>query len=748
MIRLWLALLLGFAGPSLADPVRVTSGEHDGFTRLVFDYGSPVDWQVGRSADGYQLRLAGGIATYDLTDAFKLIGTSRLAAIWAAPDSGHLHIGLACACHAIPFEFRPGIVVIDLKDGPPPKGSSFETALDGSTALPLAATAPTRPRQRPEPLVRPDLPDPVMSYDWTADAYAALRGQGRSPPAQIPQVTDALRPPDPGLQPLRDQILHQMSRGAAQGVVDMAQPDGRMIDLPEADFPLAQIRIGEAATSVNRKDGAVTGDLGAQGTVCIAPDVLDLAGWGDEARLLVDQMATSRASLSGEFDRPDPDAVAQAVKLQLFLGFGAEARQMIAAFALRQDETPVWRALSFVIDGQPDPDGLFRGQTACAGPAALWSLLDDTTLTQGDPIDSGSVRLAFAALPLHLRRLIAPPLTERLLAVGEEEAARALSAAITRAPGAPGAAVNLMEAGLDLHAGNPAQAEQIAAKILEDPGPNQAEALIALTEARTSQNLPMTPEIALALQSHLASHSGTGLEPRLQEALILADAASGNFSAAFEGLRAHPSRGADVWAMAASLAPDNVFLTFAVLDPATAPPLVPDETAAAIARRLSGLGLGTAASKWLLSVSDPDPLLTAEAALNRADGRAALVPLAGVEGEIPKALKLQALALLGEDRLRADILQASGDLPAASAALARAGEWERLALTGEEPWKSLAARLPETPGEPVGAMALASGTLARGHELAAAGVATRAAIDALLAVVPSPETPGDASAAP
>lgn len=88
MRHLWIALWSILATPVLAESVRVTSGEHDGFTRLVFDYGRPVDWQVGRSADGYELRLTERPPPYDLTNAFAFITRSRLAALWATPESG------------------------------------------------------------------------------------------------------------------------------------------------------------------------------------------------------------------------------------------------------------------------------------------------------------------------------------------------------------------------------------------------------------------------------------------------------------------------------------------------------------------------------------------------------------------------------------------------------------------------------------------------------------------------------------
>lgn len=740
MIRLWLLLSFLWVGPAHAQTVRATSGEHDGFTRLVFDYGKPVDWKMGRTQDGYQMRLKGTAPAYDLTAVFNLIGKSRLASIWAEPEGGDLNIGLACACHAIPFEFRPGIIVIDLKDGPPPKGSSFEIPLQGAAAAPpLGAQAAPRPRRRPDKTANGDnrLSDTVETYDWIFLAYDTLRDVKGKPNPASGQTSILLRP-DPGLQPLRDQILHHIARGASQGVVDMALPDRDELALPTADFPSTQIRIGEAKTSVNRKDRSVSSEFGAQGMPCLNPDLLAIASWGNDSQSLTEQMANTRNGLSGEFDKPDDKVVSGAIEFQLFLGFGAEARQMIAAFSASHDKAPIWKSLSYLIDGEPDPNGVFDGQAACTGPAALWAVLGDDKLQPGDAIDAGAIRLAFTDLPLHLRRHLGPQLSERLREIGSEETARALRDSITRAPGEAGGAVTLMEAEANLHTGNAAKAESVADAIMADPGPNQPQALITLTEARIAQNLPISADIALALQAHLADHKGSGLETKLQEALILAEAASGNFAAAFHGLQAHPHRQSEIWKMLGSLAADKDLLSFAVLDLQSPPPKVSDETAEIIARRLTAFGLGGAAERWLSTVAAPDPVLVAAAAVRRSDARAALDPLGGTNGPETQTLKLQALSLLGEDRLQADLLETMGDLPAASAALARAGDWERLAQSGQEPWKSIAARLTETPAPSASDPAPPYGPLARGQDLVKADQDTRSAIYALLAAVPAP----------
>lgn len=741
-MRYLIAFLVLFAVPAIGQTVRVTSGEHDGFTRLVFDYGQPVNWQVGRSLDGYEVHLTGIKPTYDLSNAFELIGKSRLAAIWAAPDTGNLQIGLACACHVIPFEFRPGIVVLDLKDGAPPSGSSFELGLNGEKPASLN-TAAVRPRRRPDEktALNDQVGEKIGAYDWTKDAYSNLRNPTNQKIPTAPEDRTQVVLDNPGLQPLRDSLFQQMARGASQGVVEMTAPGPVTNDLTKGSFPSAQIRIGDAPSSVNQADRSVDGNLGAQGTQCTPSEQLEIAAWGDETAPLLNQIAANRSGLSGEFDKPDPTAIARAVQFQLYLGFGAEARQTLRAFEQDQPESPVWIALSFLMDGEQDPTHHFADQAACDGPAALWAVLAKENLTAGDVINTGALRLSFAALPLHLRRQLGPILIEKLLAKKDLATARALSDAIGRTMGQPTEAMTLANAEMELSEGTAALAEEKAETVLEHPGPNHVEALISLTEARVAQNLPVSPDIAIALEANLSEFAGTDTEPRLIEALILAQAASGNFAAAFVGLSNHPDRQETVWQLLASLAADDVFLTHAVLESDQVLPEISDQTKTAVARRLTGLGLPKPAQKWLESVNAADPLLVAEAALKASDAQTALSALKDVQGDVATSLRLTALEILGHEQQRAEIFESVGKTAEATSAQARAGDWSAVASAADGPWKNLAEKLPETPPKLTENDGLPYGPLARGHDLATAGSDTRAAIGALLETLPSPQPP-------
>ncbi len=716
MIRRFLLRLVVFAvlaGPAsttaaLAQPVALTSGEHDGFTRLVADFGHPVDWRIGRTEDGYALMIEGAQPSYDLRQVFDIIGKTRLAAIWAEPETGALRIGIACACHMLPFEFRPGIVVMDLKDGPPKKGSSFELTLAGVVAGTLKTRQPPRPRSRPADLTPP--------YRWIGTALIEEKSTGATLPF----------PENPAMEDLRDTLLRQLSRGAAAGVVDLHLPE-KPPQEPIVPFPSAQIRIGDAGTL----EAAPADTLAADGTGCIAEDRLTIETWGQDGPA-AGQFASAMAGMTGEFDRPEPEAIQKAVRFQLFLGFGLEARQTLLAFSEPLPDAPLWRSLAYILDAELDPAPFFRGQTACDGAAALWAMLSDPAPKPGDAVNSTAIRRSFSALPAHLRRHLGPALAERFLTLGDGEAARAIRDAILRAPGDPGAEVTRLEAEMSLSAGDPAEAETQIAPLVTSAGPDSAEALSTYVKARVAQLLPVTPEVVTALEAFQAESAGSQSAPVLAEALILARAASGDFAAAFAELPESPQTEASIWALLLRLGNDDAFLAEAIRPPEMLPPLRPD-LSKGIAERLLGLGFGDPALLWLQRLDPSDPRRLAEAYLLLRDGRSALSALAGRSAPEDLRLKAKALSILNNPAAAAEALQAAGEEEAAWPSRSRAELWPELAADGPEPWRSLAAELAPIEAIPD------EGPLARDHRLAAASSETRRAALALLTAVPKPE---------
>ncbi|MFM7443540.1 MAG: hypothetical protein ACKO2N_06460, partial [Tabrizicola sp.] len=216
MIRL-LAFLLAMAGPASAETALVYSGEHGSFTRLVVELPSESDWTVGRTPSGYAFAVKQGIQPdYDVTGVWQRISRSRASALQVDPDTGALLLSIGCDCHVFPFEYRPGAVVLDIKPGPAPAGSIFEAEFQ-AVADPVSTAEPSAAETR------------LATYDWL-----------RVPPpsATRPQADFALplATGEVSLEPLRDALLEQIARGAADGIVKMDLPNpAESSDEPASD---------------------------------------------------------------------------------------------------------------------------------------------------------------------------------------------------------------------------------------------------------------------------------------------------------------------------------------------------------------------------------------------------------------------------------------------------------------------------------------------------------------------------------
>lgn len=733
MIRLagwvWLAVTLPMA--AFAQPVQVSTGEHDGFTRLVLEYGAPVDWGVGRTMDGYEVRLTGARPVYDLSEVYDPIGRRRLASVWVDPVSGALRIGIGCACHAQPFEFRPGIVVIDLKDGPPPPGSTFEMALSGEEMPDLAARPAPRPRARPARLDGPRPTDPrPETYDWTALALDTS-----TEPSGIRAARPTLPSVDPELEPLREVLLQQLSRGAAQGVVEMAKPPNPPGPLlPEAAG--VQVHVAEKpGLRIGVGNTPATG-LTAEGMTCIADEKLDLGSWGDD-RPVSEQMAEAMSGLIGEFDAPDPAAELRAARFLLFIGFGAEARQILQRMSGKLPDAAPLASLAHILDGSRDPTPAFAGMAACDTAAALWALLADPPPVPGSALDRAAVLRSFSALPVHLRRWLGPPLVDRLLALDDPSGAQAVRDAILRAPGEAGPGVALMEARMDLAAGDPKAADARITPLITEAGPATAEALITQVETHLARRTALDSGVIPALEAMVHERRNTEEVARFAGALTRARALAGDFDRAFAELGEVPEAERDVWTLLAETGPDSALLAHAIRSDGTTP-TVPMEVASTLARRLSALGFADQAQAWLRQVPTANGVLAARIALQTGDARKVMRLVAGAEDPELEPIRQEALRQLAKDSELADRLASAGDEQARWRAVGRARDWLQLADAGPEPWQPLAAvavgsNVPNVGVEDLG------GPLARGQALITSSSETRALVAELLGQVAAPD---------
>lgn len=716
MIRLlvWLTLL---ACPALADGARVYSGEHADFTRLVIELSTDQDWTLGRTPMGYGFATASASQpVYDISAVWDRIPKSRLQALRTDPETGALSLTLACACHVFPFEYQPGMVVLDIKPGPAPVGSAFELAFDPTLSggpNPIAASE-TSPK-----------------YDWLDDVHA----DGPSYlAAEIPLPSGGV-----SLDPIRAELIEEISRGAAQGVVDMVlpgkPPENEPVD--HGTLPWSQIHIGPPvdaaiATTATGKDG-----MTPDGQACIADDQLALAEWG-AGRPPLDLLAEARSGLYGEFDVLDTESALRAVRLHLYLGFGAEAAQYarLLSDANPPEDLAILQSLARMVQGDIDPQSPFLNMLACDGAAALWASLARWEIPQGAEVNADAIVRSFLALPPHLRGALGAGLAERLLASGDTESARIIRNAIERTPDVAPATVALLDAAADLHGGEPEAALNHAATAIAEDG-SSVEEWIALVEAHFRKIEPMTPEAAEVLRSFEGEIAPLEGQEAYFRALALAELLSGQTAAGFQTAEMRAVPPSDLWKVAVVLADDDAFLRQAIAASTHhVSAKVASEVATGVAQRLVGLGFPDAALVWLEPTAPEDPAekfrVAAMAELARGDARQSLALLAGLNEPEDEALRARAMVQLGQIPA-ARMAYAAAGLPEEALRLAAwDGAWSELQAAEAPLWADAATAIgPDLPE--------AAGPLARGTAIVEASSSARASIEALLAGVAIPE---------
>ena len=801
MKGLFAALLICVPLAAHGETVTVRSGEHDGFSRLVLPLEKPAPWQFGRTLDGYELRLGRPGVTFDLSGVFDRIPRLRLADLGTSAEGTRLTLQLSCACHAEVFEFRPNILVIDIRPGPPPANSPFERPLDSADRPQAAADTPPPPPPRPR--ARPSQDMPV--YDWRANApalaprieaavVAAPEAGPSSAPVPLPSATvtqpadngSGLAPveaPDPRLTAARTELVEQLGRAASQGLLS-ADPQAFAPDLPAepasppppaapppqansppgVEAPPARLR---AQTALDRevligRAAPVTPSGGG----CLPDSLFDLRQWGDDRPIPL-QIEAGRAALVGEFDRPSVAGVGALMRLYLYLGFGAEARALPGGMRVEVPDGDVLATLGDIMDeGQARHPGRLAGQTGCSGAVALWSVLADPVIAPGELVDVGAVVRSFSALPLSLRRLLGPGLSGRFLDHGDLSTARAIRDAITRAPGVAGQAVDLLGARIDLADGKTAPAVATIRRVAATDGPMSPDALVMLVEAQIANGGSVDSATIDSIAALAHQFRGTVTGRSLARAHLLALGLSGDFDGAFRDLatlRATPDAGATgadtLWALLAERGSDEAVLRQG-LTLRDAPEAV-RKTDVTLARRLIDLGFPGEGLAWLAPLApptDPERVLAARARLALGDATAATQVLDGVAGADAAALRAAAAAAGGDHSAAEATYLAAGATSDAGNEAWRAGDWPTVRAVGRAEQQAAVDVVVAAPGPPTpsGSPGTTSdgpvnsagpppvvGPLAQARALVEGSVKARRVLEALLASteVPSASAP-------
>jgi len=521
-----LAIWVSLAGwPAAAQTVTIRSGEHASFSRLVLYFPTDAGWQLGRSDRGYRLLSMDDSVRFDTSGVFDFMPRSRILSVADGP--ARLDLEVTCRCHADAFEYRPGIVVVDIKDGAPPTDARFEARIDTDDTR---ETDQERRAAAPRPLPAPRFP--------LGGARPQLSPMASPPQALMSEVPDATflferGLPDETVASLGSQLAMTLADAMAAGDLVPSRGSTERLD----GRPLAA-GVSVRTARIAQQERSETEDR------CLPDAMFDVTAWrGDLAP--TETLAQARATFLDDIDAPDEAAVIAVARRHVALGFGAEAALIVSAFPVESEEGGIVAAMAVIVDNPEAPDlgsnesSALRSQQGCGTAAELWALLAAPAgAVDGARPDIDAVVRVVSALPIHLRRHLAPEVSRRLRALGENEAASMVRSSVTRSDRVPS-----QELAVETAIG---RGEEDATDLREAASGNGATALLAQTlrlQGMARDGRPLPFDLRREVEAQIHQSKGTPDAEALAAAYFRALAASRAYLHALSEIRRlHRSR--------------------------------------------------------------------------------------------------------------------------------------------------------------------------------------------------------------
>lgn len=618
------------AFPAAAEVVRVRSGEHGAFTRVVFDFEVLPELIVTNTAQKVEIQLPKRVQKLDTSGLFDKITTERIKGAQIEGDMIALH--LSCDCKIERSEYGESLV-IDVFD-------SGEVA----ASLPLVFALPS--------------------------------------PKDTPKIGFEIAPQKPANSALRDSLARGLARAASQGLVDPSNDltgpspdDGVQFEKPDG-MPASSVGVRtsiDEAVSENFNLGSPTEKS------CALPDapwpfINTSAGFQNA---LSDARRVSESKSGTQFDAT---LIAQTY---VSFGLGAEAIQ-----ALQNDET-THRMILISVGETLDygtsnkwPDDL---SISCSPAITSMKLVSD--IEQGKKASKEALRAAFVAaisMPEYVQERMLPALADGARTLGYTELGREVLAAAQSLGSDEIPTLKQVEIGFTPSGDIADQADEVIANNSEQ----SPAALSGKIEKMMESGLTIDPSDELILQSYLTqfktSEQGQDLrvlaarvalyQGRLREGLSRAQSLD-------LALEDH----VDVLAPGFEKTKDSAFLRVFSSQDHHRPPQIEDaETRQYIAQRLFDLGFFEASLKWAddNENSNQGVILRANALLKMGDALSARRMVLGVEGEEAANIRLEAQLKSG-DLKRAQ--QTAKGLPYDERLLRRLGAWQDMVSQGDDP---------------------------------------------------------------
>ena len=697
------ALAMLVAAPALgAEGGAIRGGEHGSFSRIVLTIEPTTEWSLETRAGGATISFPGKSLDFTTTGTFDKLPKTRIQSVrTVAGTSGTaVEVEINCDCRVSTAFVGARYLALDVADrhAAPPVSAAPEPTLESAPEDPAtrAAREAAAVASAENVLLRQiaraasqgliELSGPEEPPAARSEAGPETEPEHRAAERAAPAVPEAQRPKAaPRPEPSKTKT----------SPVSVAAP--RMTK-PETLRDLFDHDQVEATTVFDRDrrraEGLAKNEPPAPD--CLPDAVFDVAQWSNGQSLFTQAPALERR-LIGEFDAPDPEAVADLARLYIRFGFGIEAEGLLREFDAPFPERAALLDLARAVEGRPvAPDGPLALTGACPGAHGLWLAIGGAAPAYHDAAGFALVQEAFEALPTDMRALVGARLMTRLLDADRPAEARLIHDTAIRPGVAASDEMRLAEARLTAAEGHPMDAARAMNGLATENSAVSVEALARLARLALDADLPAPGNLVTDLRAAALENRHTAREPELRGLLAEELAREADLDLAVDEIRAAradlPRNVDDIDALAVKLlaAADpakvgeaiyaEIMLTEGALirpDPAN------DPARLTIARHLLGIGLPRAALDILAPATargaQPARARAAEAHLRLGDPDAALAELANIDGAGAAELRAHAHALKGDFAAAARVLADAGLASEAANYAWPSGDWPSVA---------------------------------------------------------------------
>ena len=507
------------------------------------------------------------------------------------------------------------------------------------------------------------------------------------------------------LKDLQTQLLQEIGSASSRGVLDPSanldlwrkaeqrpQVDPEIFDSSQEDASpqqseKIQIRITSSADMMR----SASSTIGAtqSGHLCIDPVRVDISAWSD-GRSFEQQLAMLRRGLFAEFDQLDEGTAVNLTRFYLYYGFGAEALNILTLIADGAEKWPELFEMAEILEfGFSDSGQVLRQNIDCNSAGALWGILAAKKLDLDRTINVQAALRSVDSLPPHLRKFLAPELSNRLLKYGDRKGAKMAMRNLDRLSSPGDERATLASADIKISEGGLDTAGVLLNEVVNSNSEFSARALISLIETEMDTGRSIDVATANLVDAYAMELRDAPIGAELLRVHVLALAKSGQFKESFVALD-DLSLDEDAKDLRTKLfqlliadAGNAVFLELMFEYMPSLTDVNEKELVFEAAVRLHALGFSEAAEKFLddgqaLSNSNSHRILNARIALDLGRPAAADVFLVNLKGEEADLLR----AKINEqklDRIKAhEIYSQLQDTQAAQENAWLSADWQTL----------------------------------------------------------------------